>query len=70
LGDTYASWLVQNSVNLKIDQELPGHEDIKTTLIYAHLAPDNKLAATKILDAVMPGEEKTNLIPFAKKEAR
>ncbi len=50
LRDTYASWLVQRSVNLKVIQELLGHESIQTTLIYAHLAPDSRFAAVKAID--------------------
>ena len=53
LRDTYASWMVQNGVNLKVIQELLGHESIQTTLIYAHLAPDNKFEAVKVLDKIL-----------------
>jgi site-specific recombinase XerD len=45
LDDTYASWLVQQGTPLKVIQELLGHEDIKTTRIYAHIAPENKAIA-------------------------
>jgi site-specific recombinase XerD len=37
---TFASHFVMNGGSLKVLQELLGHQDIKTTMIYAHLTPD------------------------------
>jgi len=42
---TYISRLVMAGVDLRTVQELAGHEDIKMTVRYAHLAPAHKLAA-------------------------
>lgn len=47
LRHTYASHLVMNGVDLATVQKLLGHTDIKTTMIYAHLAPDHLRNAVK-----------------------
>ena len=40
LTHTFASRLVMNGVPLRVVKELLGHSDIKTTMVYSHLAPD------------------------------
>ena len=50
LRHTYASWLVQNNVSIKVIQELLGHQDIKTTFIYTHLAKNDRYNAVKRLE--------------------
>ena len=60
----------RNGVNLKIIQELLGHESIMTTLIYAHLAPDNKFQAVNVLDKIFSDDKSvTNMLPFLKHKA-
>ena len=50
LRHTFASHLVMSGVDLPSVQKLMGHRDIKTTMKYAHLAPDHLRAAIAMLD--------------------
>ena len=47
LRHSYISWLVQDGVSIPVVKELAGHADIKTTMGYAHLSPDNLVAAVE-----------------------
>jgi site-specific recombinase XerD len=50
LRHTFASHLVQKGVSLYIVSKLLGHSDMKTTEIYAHLAPETFLDVVNILN--------------------
>jgi integrase len=41
LRHTYGSWLAMAGVNLQVIRDLMGHQDVKTTQIYAHLSQDH-----------------------------
>ncbi|MFQ5570006.1 MAG: tyrosine-type recombinase/integrase [Rhodothermales bacterium] len=41
LRHTYISWMIMQGVPVPVVQKLAGHADIKTTMGYAHLAPDS-----------------------------
>jgi hypothetical protein len=47
---TCAAWLVQAGVSIREVAELLRHSDIRVTMRYAHLAPDNVRAAVSALD--------------------
>jgi site-specific recombinase XerD len=56
LRHTFASLLVQKGISLYIVQKLLGHSNIKTTEIYAYLAPEKRHDVVAVLD--LHGAEK------------
>jgi site-specific recombinase XerD len=60
LRHTFASRLVMAGVDIRTVQELMGHKDIDMTLRYAHLSPNHKQAAMKMLEDRFPAKSPAN----------
>jgi integrase len=51
LRHTFASHLVMLGASMRAAQELLGHADLKMTLRYAHLSPESRREAVRLLDS-------------------
>lgn len=58
LRHSFASFLVQKGVSLYIVSKLLGHSDLKTTEIYAHLAPETFLDVVNLLSFQKQSDQK------------
>jgi site-specific recombinase XerD len=51
LRHDFASGMRQSGVDIQVNKELLGHKDLRMTLRYSHLSPENLRAAVNVLDA-------------------
>jgi integrase len=58
LRHTFASHLVQRGVKIMVVRDLLGHADIRTTMRYAHLAPDAGRSEVRLLDGHLMANQK------------
>jgi integrase len=60
LRHTCASWMAMADVPILTIKEVLGHKDVRMTLRYSHLSPDQKVDAVKRLDRFVQSKELVN----------